>query len=68
MDFSDLKRIVRREVVDPLDHKCVNDVIDNPTAELMAVWIWERLNVQLGGLVEIELYETEDCSVVYRGD
>jgi 6-pyruvoyltetrahydropterin/6-carboxytetrahydropterin synthase len=67
IDFSDLKRLVRREVVDPLDHRSVNDLIENPTAEEMTVWMWERLHPVLPGLVEIELFETRDCSVVYRG-
>jgi len=68
MDFSDLKQIVTREVLQEIDHKCVNDVIDNPTAELMAVWCWRRLADHLPGLVEIELHETSRCSVVYRGE
>ena len=67
IDFSDLKKIVRREVLDKLDHRCVNDVIDNPTAENMADWIWRRLSPELSGLVEVELGETRDCSVVHRG-
>lgn len=68
IDFSDLKRIVLREAVDPLDHSYVNDVIDNPTAERIAVWIWDRLRTALPGLVEIELHETDNCSVIYRGE
>lgn len=68
IDFGDLKDVVRREVVDPLDHRHVNDVIENPTAERMAVWIWDRLREALPGLAEIELHETRNCSVVYRGD
>ena len=67
IDFSDLKAVVRSRVVDVLDHKCINDLIDNPTAEVMAVWIWQRLELDLEGLVEIELHETRNCSVVYRG-
>jgi len=68
VDFSDLKRDVRERVVDRLDHRCVNDVIENPTAERMAEWIWQQLETQLSGLVEVELCETRDCSVVYRGE
>ena len=68
MDFADLKACVRREVVDRLDHCCVNDLIENPTAEEMAIWIWDRLHPQLPGLDEIELHETDHCSVTYRGD
>ncbi len=68
VDFSDLKAVVKREVVEVLDHRYVNDLIDNPTAEVMAVWIWNRLAGPLPGLEEIELFETRSCSVVYRGE
>ena len=68
IDFGDLKAIVKREVVSRLDHRYVNDLMDNPTAEVMAVWIWQRLAGHLEGLAEIELHETENCSVVYRGE
>ena len=67
IDFGELKQIVRREVIDLVDHKCLNDLIDNPTAELVVVWIWQRLSGALPGLVEIELFETDRCSVVHRG-
>lgn len=67
IDFGDLKRVVAERVVDRLDHVDVNTLIDNPTAEVMAVWIWERLEDALPGLVEVELHETASCSVVYRG-
>jgi 6-pyruvoyltetrahydropterin/6-carboxytetrahydropterin synthase len=66
--FSDLKRIVRESVVAELDHRCLNDHIENPTAEVVAAWIWRRLGPVLSGLVEVELYETRRCSVVYRGE
>jgi 6-pyruvoyltetrahydropterin/6-carboxytetrahydropterin synthase len=68
MEFGDLKRIVHREVVDELDHRDLNDVIENPTAERIAEWIWRRLHGQLAGLVEVELFETRSCSVVFRGE
>ena len=67
IDFSDLKAIVVQQAVSKLDHKYVNDLIDNPTAEAMAVWIWDRLKPELPGLAEVELWETRNCSVVYRG-
>ncbi len=67
IDFSDLEDVVQREIVDVLDHRYVNDVIENPTAELMSVWIWRRLAGPLPGLVEVELFETGRCSVVYGG-
>jgi 6-pyruvoyltetrahydropterin/6-carboxytetrahydropterin synthase len=68
IDFSDLKTVVRERVVDPADHRDLNELVENPTAENLAVWAWRRLAETLPGLVEIELHETEDCSVVYRGE
>ena len=68
IDFGDLKSIVAREVVSVLDHGNVNEILENPTAEFMAVWIWNRLRGPLDGLVEVELQETRSCSVVYRGE
>ncbi len=67
LDFSDLKRIVQEAVVTRLDHRYVNDLLENPTAERMAEWTWRALESQLEGLVEIELQETRDCAVIYRG-
>ncbi len=68
IDFGELKRIVREHAVDLLDHRYVNDLIENPTAERMAAWIWERLLGPLPDIVEIELHETRSCSVLYRGE
>lgn len=68
VDFTELKRVVRETVIDRVDHTYLNDVIDNPTAENLVVWIWARLREALPGLVEIELFETERCSVVYAGN
>lgn len=44
IDFVVLKRIVKKHVLDQLDHRYLNDVVENPSAERMVTWIWERLN------------------------
>jgi 6-pyruvoyltetrahydropterin/6-carboxytetrahydropterin synthase len=46
----------------------LNDFIENPTAENIAVWMWERLHGKVPGLTELRLWETKDCCVVYRGE
>lgn len=68
IDFSDLKAWVHREVIDRVDHRNLNDLMENPTAEHICEWIWSRLHGRLPGLEEIELFETRRCSVVYRGE
>jgi 6-pyruvoyltetrahydropterin/6-carboxytetrahydropterin synthase len=68
-DFDDVATVVQREVVARLDHSSLNDVVDNPTSELIALWIWERLAPALPGLSEVVLWETATaCAVVRAAD
>jgi len=67
-DFMDLDRLVRERVLTHLDHKNVNDLIENPTAEHIILWIWGQLNGKVPGLCELRLAETDDCWVTYRGE
>lgn len=69
MDFAEIKKHLM-PVVDQLDHKVLNDVegLSNPTCELMAVWIWNKLKPQLPLLSKVELHETPTSGVIYEGD
>lgn len=69
MDFKDLKDVVR-PVIDTLDHRLMNDIegLENPTAERIAVWIWDKIKPNLPLLSKIELNETPTSGVVYRGE
>lgn len=67
MDFADLKGVVQARVLDVLDHSLLNDHVENPTAENVAVWIWDRLREGDLPLAEVRLWETSACLVVYRG-
>src|SRR5579875_1442486 len=68
-DFDTVKRIVRTHVVDVLDHQTLNDMIENPTAEHIAMWVWRTLEPHLTGLDEIVLWETANsCAVLSRSD
>jgi len=72
IDFLVLKKIVKSRVLDILDHSYLNDHIEQPTAESIAVWIWERLFSDLNQdnyhLYEISVFETETSFVTYRGE
>ena len=74
MNLSDLKKMVEENVVSKLDHKNLNlDVPEfkdlNPTAENIAIVIWNLLKPKLkNSLYEIKLVESENNSVVYRGE
>lgn len=67
LDFDELKAIVERAVIERLDHRSLNEVVANPTAELLAAWIWEQLAPQLPGLAELVLWETPTACAVLRG-
>lgn len=66
IDFSDLSAVVNREVIDVYDHTYLNDFLPNPTAELIAADIWQRLDAAGLGVDTIVLWETENSKVELR--
>lgn len=72
MDFSELKRIVESKILQQLDHSYLNDFIQQPSAENISRWIWDRLYDELSRencrLYEIQVWETENCGITYRGE
>jgi 6-pyruvoyltetrahydropterin/6-carboxytetrahydropterin synthase len=52
-----------------LDHHCLNEVegLENPTAETIATWIWDRLRSSLRGLSSVAVFETPNCWAEYDG-
>ena len=58
-----------KPILAELDHAYLNDIpgLDNPTIELMADWLWKRLQPDLPGLCEIVIQETPFARVTYRG-
>lgn len=67
-DFSEVKRLIN-VILDRVDHKLLNNIdgLENPTCELLAVWLWDRLKHSLPLLKKIELYETPTSGVIYEG-
>jgi len=66
-DFGKVKELVQELVLARVDHRTLNDLLDNPTAENIARWIFEALAPRLQGLAEVRLFEIPDSCVVYRG-
>ena len=68
MDFADAKRAIQ-PVIELVDHKLLNNVagLNNPTCELLAVWLWDKIKPVLPLLKKIELYETPTSGVIYEG-
>ena len=53
-----------------LDHYYLNDIegLENPTSEVLAIWIWDRLVQALPSLSGVQVKETCTCGCVYRGE
>ncbi|MBV9070251.1 MAG: 6-carboxytetrahydropterin synthase [Acidobacteria bacterium] len=75
IDLKVLKDVVRRRVIDRVDHTNLNEDVDFlqgviPTAENLARAFWQQLAPAIteGTLHEVLLQETEKNSVVYRGE
>ncbi|MBQ4402705.1 MAG: 6-carboxytetrahydropterin synthase QueD [Synergistaceae bacterium] len=70
MDFLELKAIVKERVLSQLDHSYINDIIQQPSAENIALWIWgelkERLRRRNCELYEVHVWETADSRVILR--
>lgn len=67
-DFGDIKAAFK-PLEDQLDHSYLNDVagLDNPTSEVLAKWIWDRLVPELPNLKEVRVRETCTSGCIYRG-
>ena len=69
MDFGDLKAAFA-PLRECLDHRYLNEIagLENPTSEVLAQWIWDRLQPTLPGLSQVVVRETCTSGCVYRGD
>lgn len=67
IDFSDLKAIVNKNIIDILDHNYINDIIWNPTAENLCAWIFEELIASgLSNVSRVKLWEAADSFAVFE--
>ncbi len=69
MDYAEVSRAFK-PLWEQLDHRYLNEVagLENPTSEVIAVWIWERLRPELPLLAEITVAETCNSACTYRGE
>ena len=77
MDLKQLKEVINREVVEPMDHRFLNYEVPPfdrivPTTENVAMEIWRRLEPNVKSektrLHAVRVFETEDLYVEYCGE
>jgi 6-pyruvoyltetrahydropterin/6-carboxytetrahydropterin synthase len=66
LDFADVAEVVEREVIARYDHAYLNDIIENPTAELIAHHVYKTLEATGLAVARVRLWETPDCMVEVR--
>jgi 6-pyruvoyltetrahydropterin/6-carboxytetrahydropterin synthase len=73
MDFSDLKRLVTKQVLDYADHQCLNDLpftlMQNPTAENLCEWIRLQVGTSLPDeivILRVRVWESDEAYAEWR--
>jgi 6-pyruvoyltetrahydropterin/6-carboxytetrahydropterin synthase len=68
MDFGEVKAACQ-PIEDQLDHRLLNEIegLENPTAEMLARWIYERIKPRLPLLSKVRVHETCNTAVEYTG-
>ena len=68
IDFAEIKRAFD-PLLDRLDHNYLNDIegLENPTSEILAMWIWNRLKPRFPLLSQVTVHETCTAACEYRG-
>jgi 6-pyruvoyltetrahydropterin/6-carboxytetrahydropterin synthase len=68
MDFAELARAFE-PLHEQLDHRYLNEFegLENPTSEVLAAWIWDRLEPDLPGLDAVVVHETCTSGCTFRG-
>lgn len=69
MDFADLKQRIE-PVVLRLDHYVLNEIpgLENPTSEILTMWIWKELKASLPLLYRVTIEETCTSRCHYFGE
>ncbi|WP_084508335.1 6-carboxytetrahydropterin synthase QueD [Mesorhizobium sp. WSM3224] len=68
VDFFDVEAAFA-PLLQCLDHHCLNEVegLANPTAENIAIWIWDRIKPLLPQIASVIVWETPQCGAEYEG-
>jgi 6-pyruvoyltetrahydropterin/6-carboxytetrahydropterin synthase len=68
IDFGELYD-AWKPLYDMLDHHYLNEVegLENPTSEVLAKWLWDKLKPKLPSLDQVTVFETCDARCEYRG-
>ena len=66
IDYNDIQ-VAMAPLLAQIDHQVLNEVegLENPTSELLAVWIYDRAKVRLPLLTRVTVAETPETECSY---
>jgi 6-pyruvoyltetrahydropterin/6-carboxytetrahydropterin synthase len=69
IDYSDIDDLWH-PLFNQLDHNYLNEVpgLENPTSEVLAHWLWQKLKPVLPSLTMVTVHETCDARCEYWGE
>jgi 6-pyruvoyltetrahydropterin/6-carboxytetrahydropterin synthase len=70
LDHGFLKKIVKEQIINRFDHRLLNDTFENPTAEIIAKYIWDEL-IDLPVLLKAEAEDPnmpDELKRLFKGD
>lgn len=69
IDFNDVRKVVD-PLIDLLDHKVLNEIegLENPTAEMIALWFWNMVKPVLPELSNVVVKENPNNVCIYSGE
>ncbi len=69
MDYAEIRKAFE-PLYQQLDHNYLNEIegLENPTSEVVAKWIWQRLKPRLPGLSRVVINETCTSGCIYQGE
>ncbi len=65
-DFEEVRALVHEHLLSRVDHTCLNDLLENPTAENVLLFAWSALSGALPELAELRLWENPSYAVAMR--
>lgn len=66
MDFATVEALIAAHVMARVDHRNLNDLLSNPTAENIAAWVFAELQRHLLLIEEVTVWETDRYSATLR--
>lgn len=69
MDYGEIRRAFE-PLYAQLDHNYLNEIagLENPTSEVLAKWIWQRMKPVLPALSRVMINETCSTGCIYQGE